>query len=663
MSTQPTYRPDIDGLRALAVLAVVIFHAFPAVLPGGFIGVDVFFVISGFLISSIILKGLEQDAFSFTQFYAHRIRRIFPALILVLCTCFAVGWFALLPVEYKQLGKHIAGSSAFVSNWMFWREAGYFDNAADTKPLLHLWSLGIEEQFYIVWPVLVWGLFRWRLNILTFTIIALLASLAYSGVVISRPDLVKDFYSPLTRFWELLVGALLAYGATTSNLRFAKFKTRLQDGLSVLVFDGPIQNTAQRLRQLGSIIGLLLLIGGLILINQKTVFPGYWALLPTIGAVCSIGAGPHTWINRHLLSNRLLVGIGLISYPLYLWHWPLLSLTKIIEGEASSWQFKLLLMAAAVILSIATYWLIEKPIRFGKYQKVKTIILVLLMTIIGYMGYNTYVRDGLGFRFPKEIHQLLEFKYDFRSGWMEGECFLVNDQTFSDFKKCKFAAGDAGNAIYLWGDSHAASLSPGIRAGLSGNNYLLMRTASGCPPILDLPANQSPMSNCGFINKFVLKEIVQIKPHTVILSARWVDYLDWQNIRHTVVALNEAKIKNIILVGQFPLWKDSLPKLLVRYAQKSMAHTIPNRLEGDLKNNFELLALKKKFFDVDRDITDYFMSTSAIVVSPSDLFCNNQGCITMLSKEVRDTTAFDNGHITDSASKYFYENALKRYIN
>ena len=206
MPTQPTYRPDIDGLRAIAVLAVVIFHAFPALLPGGFSGVDVFFVISGYLISGIIFKGLEQDSFSFAQFYAHRIRRIFPALILVLCACFAFGWFALLPIEYKQLGKHIAGSSAFVSNWVFWQEAGYFDNAADTKPLLHLWSLGIEEQFYIVWPVLVWALFRWRLNILTFTIIALLASLAYSGVVIGRPDLVKDFYSS---YGNSLLGWLL----------------------------------------------------------------------------------------------------------------------------------------------------------------------------------------------------------------------------------------------------------------------------------------------------------------------------------------------------------------------------------------------------------------------------------------------------------------------
>lgn len=319
-----------------------------------------------------------------------------------------------------------------------------------------------------------------------------------------------------------------------------------------------------------------------------------------------------------------------------------------------------------MILSVATYWLIEKPIRFGKHQKVKTIILALLMTIIGYIGYNTYVRDGLGFRFPKEIQQLLEFKYDFKSGWMEGECFLVNDQTFSDFKKCKYPAreaSDASDAIYLWGDSHAASLSPGIKAGLSGNHYLLMRTASGCPPILDLSANQSPMPNCGLINKFVLKEIIQLKPHTVILSARWVDYLDWQNIRHTVIALNEAKIKNIILVGQFPLWKDSLPKLLVRYAQKSMAHTIPVRLKDDLKSNFELLAVKKSFFSVEKTIAEYFMGTGAIFASPSDLFCNSQGCVTMLSKEVKDATAFDNGHITDSASKYFYENGLKRYIH
>ncbi len=168
--SHPKYRSDIDGLRAIAVLSVVVFHAFPSWIQGGFIGVDVFFVISGFLISTIIFESLDKGVFSLTEFYARRIKRIFPALILVLIACFVFGWFALLADEYQQLGKHIAGGATFVSNFVLWHESGYFDNTADTKPLLHLWSLGVEEQFYIIWPLLLWFAYKRKFNLLNISI-------------------------------------------------------------------------------------------------------------------------------------------------------------------------------------------------------------------------------------------------------------------------------------------------------------------------------------------------------------------------------------------------------------------------------------------------------------------------------------------------------------
>jgi peptidoglycan/LPS O-acetylase OafA/YrhL len=208
--THPKYRADIDGLRALAVLSVVSFHAFPNMLKGGFIGVDIFFVISGFLISTIIFENLERDSFSFVEFYSRRIKRIFPALLLVLIACYTFGWFVLLADEYKQLGKHIAGGAGFVSNFLFWKESGYFDNAADTKPLLHLWSLGIEEQFYIVWPLLLWFAWKQRLNLLTITLTVLIISFALNINKV-HSNVVAVFYSPQTRFWELLTGSVLAY--------------------------------------------------------------------------------------------------------------------------------------------------------------------------------------------------------------------------------------------------------------------------------------------------------------------------------------------------------------------------------------------------------------------------------------------------------------------
>lgn len=200
------YRPDIDGLRALAVLFVLLFHAFPSLLPGGFVGVDVFFVISGYLITGLILRDLESGQFSLRHFYARRVRRIFPALCLVMAVSLGYGWLVLTAGEYQQLGRHVASGAAFLANFMFWREAGYFDNAADTKPMLHLWSLGIEEQFYMVWPPLLWLWWR-RWRALSWLVIPLAGlSLGYSLQLAGR-DLVADFYSPLTRFWELLLGA------------------------------------------------------------------------------------------------------------------------------------------------------------------------------------------------------------------------------------------------------------------------------------------------------------------------------------------------------------------------------------------------------------------------------------------------------------------------
>ena len=208
--TATQYRPDIDGLRAIAVLAVVAYHAFPAVFKGGFIGVDIFFVISGYLISTILFVDFSKGSFSFSNFYSRRIRRIFPVLILVLFSCFIFGWFVLTAEEYRQLGKHIAAGAGFISNITFWNEAGYFDNAADTKPLLHLWSLGIEEQFYIIWPLILWIVWKSRFSLPGLIILVGTTSFFLNMFGVNH-DLVSTFYSPQTRFWELLSGSLLAW--------------------------------------------------------------------------------------------------------------------------------------------------------------------------------------------------------------------------------------------------------------------------------------------------------------------------------------------------------------------------------------------------------------------------------------------------------------------
>ena len=279
----PKYRPDIDGLRAIAVLAVVAFHAFPNWIKGGFIGVDVFFVISGYLISTIIFENLDRGTFSFSEFYIRRIKRIFPALIFVLTTCFVFGWFILIADEYRQLGKHIAAGAGFISNIIFWNEAGYFDNAADTKPLLHLWSLGIEEQFYIVWPLLLWFSWKRNFNLLIITVIVAGASfiLNINGV---KHDMVATFYSPQSRFWELLSGSLLAWVTLYRRGSPLNIKSKIDVWFSYNVHAIKQENLGKNLSNLLSFIGFFLLLFGFWRINKDLSFPGKLALVPVLGA-------------------------------------------------------------------------------------------------------------------------------------------------------------------------------------------------------------------------------------------------------------------------------------------------------------------------------------------------------------------------------------------
>ena len=336
----PKYRPDIDGLRAIAVGSVLVYHAFPTALMGGFIGVDIFFVISGFLITTIILQSLAAGDFSYRDFYARRIRRIFPALIVVLFATLCAGWYLLLSDEFAELGKQTVGGAAFVANFVFWGESGYFDTAAETKPLLHLWSLGIEEQFYIFWPLLL-GL-AWRKGWPIVRVVLAVAAVSFIvNVVTVHPLPAASFYSPASRFWELMVGGILAC-------------MRLK----------PPAPSAWR-SHLQSVLGVGLIVLGLVMIRSNKSFPGWWALLPTLGAVSCIAAGPNGVLNKYLLSNRVMVWIGLISYPLYLWHWPLLAFVRIVEADPlhPSPVYRACAMVAAVLLAWATYRFVERHTR------------------------------------------------------------------------------------------------------------------------------------------------------------------------------------------------------------------------------------------------------------------------------------------------------------
>ncbi|WP_181883205.1 acyltransferase [Pseudomonas fluorescens] len=309
-----SYRPDIDGLRAFAIISVVLYHAFPAYMRGGFIGVDIFFVISGYLISSIIFKGLEAGNFSFLDFYKRRVNRIFPALIIVLLVCYAVGWFALMAAEFKFLGKHVLGGIGFIQNLVLYKESGYFDTSSELKILLHLWSLGVEEQFYILFPLAAWVL--WRRRVLVLPLLIGMAAISFgAGLYKLSVNPSAAFYMPQYRFWEILSGSLLAYFSVFGKSVPGAAKGSLRAG------------------NLLSVLGLVFLFASVVLIDKYKAFPGFWALIPVSGAVMMILAGPQAWLNSRLLASKPLVWIGLISYPLYLWHWPVITFIRIIRGD------------------------------------------------------------------------------------------------------------------------------------------------------------------------------------------------------------------------------------------------------------------------------------------------------------------------------------------
>ena len=346
-----SYRSDIDGLRAVAVLAVLGFHAFPNFIRGGFVGVDVFFVISGYLITGLLLPEAANPDFRLRDFYARRIRRIFPALTAVLAAVLAVAWYLLLAQEFRQLGKHIVAGAGFASNLALWSEAGYFDTAANLKPLLHLWSLGIEEQFYAVFPLVLLACWRRQAGIAPVVGSVMLISFLLNVEATGR-DPVAAFYAPWTRMWELLAGALLA------QQQFARRPLDSADS----AFAG--STSPYRLgRSLASLAGLLMIAAPMLVFNSSYAFPGWWALLPVAGTALVISAGPAALPNRHLLAARPLVWVGLISYPLYLWHWPILKLYLITFGELVTASERLFLIFTSFVLAWLTFRFVEVPIR------------------------------------------------------------------------------------------------------------------------------------------------------------------------------------------------------------------------------------------------------------------------------------------------------------
>jgi peptidoglycan/LPS O-acetylase OafA/YrhL len=445
---------------------------FPSALPGGFIGVDIFFVISGYLITSMLLIEAQKHTFSIRNFYARRVRRIFPALALVLLVSLAFAWVMLTPHEYQRLGKHVAGGVGFISNFMFMKEVGYFDPAADTKPLLHLWSLGIEEQFYIFWPLLLWLLVKisWRAGWVFFGL-ALISFFLNISLIQTNPAFV--FYSPLTRSWELILGALFASQSINPNMT--------------------IYSIIERYKSLISLIGVFLLILSFYFIDDSSAFPGWYALLPTIGTVFLIASGPNAYFNKYLLSNRLFVWVGLISFPLYLWHWPLISFARIIYAELPPLQVRYILIITSVFLAWLTYEFLEKPIRKFKFTPKLIWSLVLSLVLIGVSGHIINKTKGI----PSRHFDLLNADPASLTLGVDRSRLIkqcgVSDEEVKDFQSCwTEPGGDPRFAVM--GNSKGEAVFYGL-ARESDEQSIWMMLGNMIPIISEPPQVRDKHSN------------------------------------------------------------------------------------------------------------------------------------------------------------------------
>lgn len=642
-----TYRADIDGLRAIAVLAVVGFHAFPGLVPGGFVGVDVFFVISGYLISGIIFSALAQDRFSFSDFYARRIRRIFPALVLVLAATYAAGWFLLLADRFAQLGRHVAGGAGFIANYLLWFEAGYFDGASDTKPLLHLWSLGIEEQFYLVWPFVAWAAWKRRFDLLAVTLIVFAGSM-YFNLDRIRRDLVGTFYAPQTRFWELMAGAILAH--VTSMQPHARPMRWLHERYHSLT-------ASPAARQAMSASGALLIVVSLAVIDQARHFPGRWALLPVGGAALLIAAGPDAFVNRRLLSLRLVVGVGVISYPLYLWHWPLLSMLRLIEGGTPSVAARALAVAASFALAWLTYAAIEKPIRFGKHRRAIVLVLCIMLAAIGAIGWLTFRADGVWSRsvnrgdkaafsayYDAMRRKGIVVPYRLECDFME----LVTDRTKAAIAPECTVPGEQ-RTWFLWGDSHAQALSPGITTLLPRGTALAQVATSSCRPSLEPIDQQVPGERCVRANTYALAKIAELKPELLIL-AQAGDHLstDWEALARHVRGLG---VQRVVLVGPGPMWEPNLPEIFIHRFWATDTTRIA-------------LGLSLPRVTLDAQLRQRFASSNAVTyVSLINPLCNGDGCTAVVpGSSPPELMTFDAAHLTPAASRYVAQEFLRKVL-
>jgi peptidoglycan/LPS O-acetylase OafA/YrhL len=641
------YRREIDGLRALALLPVLLFHAGFETFSGGYVGVDVFFVISGYLITSIVLRSLGEGRFSIVDFYERRMRRILPALFLVLLVSFPFAWAWMLPADMERYSAGLASVSLFASNILFWRTSGYFDGTAELKPLLHTWSLAVEEQFYLLYPLLfllVWGRGR-RAFVAVVAIGAVISFALADWSSLLRPS--ATFYLLPTRAWELALGALAA----------------------VYLSRHPAATGGPLVRAAASLLGLALISFAVVAFDDGTPFPGRYALLPTLGTVLIICfATRETWAGR-LLGSRVLVGIGLVSYSAYLWHQPLLALARHRSLGHVEWPLAAGLLLGSLALAALTWKYVEQPFRdrrriarshvFGLAATASVLFLAL-----GLVGHRT---DGFAFRFPADQRRFLEhfdnslpalaFHMRELTGKFRDECNFydldaeVRGETTRKPKAaiapgCYTRDPARAHAVFLWGDSHVQQLNPGLQKVLSPDWQLLQVASSGCVARIE-PNDHEDF--CRHSNWFALKTIEATRPDVVVLAQ--ADGHEENAIEAIGARLRQAGVKKVIFMGPTPHWTTSLPNVVVRRAWVDT----PARLRAGVDERFIELDARLKARLNGHPVVEYF--------SVIDRMCNARGCLVYLEGQPREgLTAYDQSHLTPLASEWLARSALAAQV-
>lgn len=639
------YRPDIDGLRAVAVLLVVLDHLRTRVT-GGYIGVDVFFVISGYLISAHILSEIDAGRFSIADFYERRVRRILPALLAVLLITSVLAWKVLLPAEMVSFAKSVIAALLSVSNFLFWSQAGYFDTPSAVKPLLHTWSLGVEEQFYVFFPLFILFIRRripHRLRAAIWTT-AVLSFLLACWVVLHSPS-TAFFWSPL-RAWELLMGTI------ASQTYPSKLGTSFQ-------------------RNLAAAVGLLLIVIPALLFSATTPFPGLSALPACLGTTLIIAAGETGGsIVGSCLSLRPIVFIGLISYSLYLWHWPLIVFWNrahlLDDWAAPDTHAKLIIFFSSLVIATLSWLLVETPFRKGRFKPRRPALFLINGTaavLVMLFGIATLATHGFSARYPSTSVKIMGYlSYDPAAEWRENVCFLTPATSFAAFRPTTcFAQVPGKPQVLLIGDSLAADLYPGLTRVFPELNISQLNSAD-CRPLLKSPDYLQPQYavNCKSMTKYLYGSYLPANhPREVLLAASWHE-ADLDDLGATIAWLKQHGIQPI-LIGPLPEYKTALPRLLV-FAMRSSdpesvlrRYTSPGPLALDRRMSY--LAGKEwkvRYISAFRDLC----SSQIEMVAQSSLQ-SGDGCPVLAAPGV--PMQFDIHHLTVEGSVLYAEQMKARH--